>query len=129
MAARSKSSARQTSAIATPSTVKRAALLFDMVFLVQTQREMECDLTGLQLAKSTYKWLNSMTLNLKPELRYLYDDHTETFHKLLAKIAKAIAGFEKYRDYTLIPLVENESDIATGKPSEGTLAYSAAMLS
>jgi hypothetical protein len=123
---------KKTLAIVTPATLKRAALLFDKVCLIELPAEANDD--ELDIAQANVKeldWLiRGPSLELKPEYQYVLSSPRNrgvilgalgNFTERLYKIAGT------YADYDCIPVYKRKSDLSADFPSGPTVAYQAAI--
>jgi hypothetical protein len=115
---------RNTLAIATPSMHKRAALLFDKVFLVEYQTGPE-EVKEEMAPRTRFDWLiNRATLVPNMPLRPLNTEEQGELFRALGEFAEAIGKISaQYADYDLVPMYTGD---ATSIPDGTTLAYQAA---
>ncbi len=124
MSTTSHSKGGNTLAIATVATVKRAALLFDKVFLIQALTGTESDIED---ACDRFEWVKgSITLAAEPPFN---DPQARSAILPLGELAEKIYELEseRFRDYDLVPIYGSEVDLRPDFHDGKTLAYLAAI--
>jgi len=118
---------RKPLAITMPSMHKRAALLFDQVFLIEFQLGPGKGAIEEPESGRRFDWLiNRARLVPNEPLRALTQDEEDTIFGALGEVAEAIAKSDRrYKDYDLIPMYQSDAAafpdgelLRTRRPSE-----------